>query len=63
MDRTTSLEPLLRPEDVAAILKVKTATVYQMRKRGLLTAVDLGLGAVRFRREDIEALIEKRQAA
>lgn len=53
-------EALLNPEQVAQMLNVSPSSVYKMKERGLLEAVELGIEAVRFRREDVMALINKR---
>ena len=56
--------PLLRAEDVARLLNVKISTVYDAVTRGRLPAVRLWQGRrrglLRFRREDVEALIRDR---
>lgn len=52
-------EPLMTAPEVAELLKVKPNTVYQMRRRGILKAVDLKLKSVRFRREEVEKLMAK----
>lgn len=51
-------DELLKPQDVASILKVTPQAVYQMKKRGTIKAVELGMKSVRFRRSEIERLIE-----
>lgn len=48
---------LVTINDVCERLDISRTTVYQMRKRGALKAVQIG-GAVRFREEDVNALIE-----
>jgi len=50
-------EPLLREPDVRRLLGISPATLWRLRKRGLLRAVRLGK-AVRFRHQDVERLIE-----
>lgn len=57
----TELEQLMKADDVAELLQVTPAAIYQMKKRGQLKPVDLGLRSVRFRREDVQALIKGRK--
>ncbi len=56
--------PLLTAEDVARLLNIKPSTVYDAAARGRIPAVRLWEGRrrplIRFRREDIEKLIEDR---
>ena len=56
--------PLLTAEDVARLLNIKPSTVYDAAARGRIPAVRLWEGRrrplIRFRREDIEQLIEDR---
>ncbi len=58
------MDTLLTAEDVARILKIKVSTVYDGVYRGLLPAVRLWKGhrrtLLRFRSEDIEAVIRER---
>jgi excisionase family DNA binding protein len=58
--RTPAIEPLLSVSDVAEILGVAKATVYQLVKDGRLATVDIGIRKTRFRRSDIAALVEGR---
>lgn len=58
MDTTTTKpESLLTIRDVCATLSVGRTTVWQLRRQGKLPAVQIG-SAVRFRRSDVEALIQ-----
>jgi excisionase family DNA binding protein len=57
------IQPLMNPEEVARLLNVKPATVYQMARSGKLKPVELGIKSVRFRREDVEELMGARKAA
>jgi excisionase family DNA binding protein len=50
---------LLTAEEVAKLLGVRPATIRQWRWQRRLPAVKLGR-AVRFRREDIEAIVQRR---
>lgn len=50
-------EPLLTAEDVAKRLNVHTETVRRWTRDGKLPAVRLPNRAVRFRSEDVEALL------
>jgi excisionase family DNA binding protein len=52
------IEPLLTPTDVARILGCSRGEVYLLVNRGELTPVPLPMRKTRFRRSDIEALIE-----
>jgi len=58
------LEPLLTAEEVAPILRVRPATVYEAAANGRIPCVRLWegrkRGLVRFRRSDIENLIRQR---
>ena len=51
---------LLRPEDVARMLKVAKVTPYQWAKRGVLPHYRLE-GVIRFKLEDIKAFVEARR--
>jgi excisionase family DNA binding protein len=51
---------LLRPEDVARILKIAKATPYQWARRGILPHYKLE-GTIRFKMEDIRAFVEARR--
>lgn len=54
-------DSLLLPSEVAAILRTKTVTVYSAAKDGRIPSVTIWKGRrrplIRFRREDIEALV------
>ena len=52
------LGPLLRPEDVAAILQIKLSTVYKYSMSGKLPTVKI-YGALRFREDQILTFIEQ----
>ena len=58
---TTAMEPLLTPQEVAEILRVSVDTVYGHARNGLLPSVRIG-NSVRFRAEDIRAVVEGRTA-
>lgn len=51
---------LLRPEDVARMLKVAKVTPYQWARRGVLSHYRLE-GVIRFKLEDIKAFVEARR--
>jgi excisionase family DNA binding protein len=53
-------EELMTTREVADIFKVEPNTVYQMRQRGILHAVDLGIKSIRYRKSDVMAIVEKR---
>ena len=53
---------LLRPEDVARMLKVAKVTPYAWARRGVLAHYRLE-GVIRFKLEDIKAFIEARRIA
>lgn len=48
---------LLTAGEVASILRVHKVTVYRWAEEGTLKAVRIGNDTVRFRREDIDAMI------
>ena len=56
--------PLLTAEEVAQLLRIKAATVYEAASSGRIPCVRLWKGRrktlVRFRREDIDRLVEER---
>jgi excisionase family DNA binding protein len=52
------LEELLSPKELSKLLKVSKPYPYIMVKRGLLPCYKLG-GLIRFKREDIEAYLER----
>lgn len=47
-------------DEVATILKVSKMTLHRWDKEGILTKIDIG-GQRRYRRSDVEALIENRK--
>ena len=51
---------LLRPEDVARILKIAKVTPYQWARRGVLPFYRLE-GTIRFKLEDIKAFVNARR--
>lgn len=51
---------LLKPEDVARMLKIAKVTPYQWARRGVLPHYKLE-GTIRFKLEDIKAFIEARR--
>ena len=51
---------LLRPEDVAKILKIAKVTPYQWARRGILPFYKLE-GTIRFKLDDIKKFVEVRR--
>lgn len=51
---------LLKPEDVAKMLKIAKVTPYQWARRGVLPHYRLE-GTIRFKLEDIKAFVEARR--
>lgn len=51
-------EPLLRPEEVAAILNISKSSIYRMAREGIIPSVRF-MGSVRFRGDDIQNCREK----
>lgn len=47
-------------EEAAYRLRVSVKTVWRLRNRGELPVVEISPGVIRFRRADVEALIERR---
>jgi len=60
MKTVDNTDHLMRPRDVAALLSLSLAAVYQMAGRGLLPCVKIGR-CVRFRRGSIEKLIDSKE--
>jgi predicted site-specific integrase-resolvase len=60
MTTHTYPEPLIRARDVAAILCVSIETVRRYEEEGALHGVRLSTRALRFRMEDVRALIAER---
>lgn len=50
--------PLLRPSRAAAYLDMNERELRQLREKGLLPAVRFGYRTLRYRRVDLDALIE-----
>lgn len=50
------IDPLMRPEEVAEILRVSVDWVYRAARDGQLRSVRLGERVIRFRPEDIREL-------
>lgn len=65
-DRTPQLDyrlaPLLRVDDVAAILQIDPRTVRRLAAKGQLTPVRIG-GSVRFTADDVQALVDAGRGA
>lgn len=57
---TRPTPPLLRQDEVAEILGVSTRTVRSLAAAGDLPRVVLGRRATRYRRDDVDALIDAR---
>lgn len=53
-------EGLLTTKEVLECLRVSLTTLHRLRRSGELKSVRLGAHAIRFRREDVEHLIEAR---
>lgn len=51
---------LLKPEDVARMLKIAKVTPYQWARRGILPHYKLE-GTIRFKLEDIKTFVEARR--
>lgn len=56
---------LMKAADVAAIFKVTPSTVSRWGRNGTLRTVKVGTGkgTVRYRREDVDALLEQERAS
>lgn len=52
------LEPLMTPDEVAAVLRVSRKTVRNKAAAGMIPSVRVAGGVTRFRRADIAKLIE-----
>ena len=55
--KSISIDKLLKPKQVADLLKVTTSTIYQWSREGYLPCINLGVGkkkAVRFHQDEIE---------
>ena len=61
--QSNSLGELLNAKQVAAKLRVRPWTVYEMVKRGELPTIRIGTRIVRFRTESIEKWMTEREAA
>ncbi len=53
-------EPLLSPEDVAALMGVKRSTIYELARTGRLPYVKIGR-ATRFLRTDLERWLDQQR--
>jgi excisionase family DNA binding protein len=60
-DTSISLKSLLRPDEVAALLRISVASVYNYRNNGILPCVKQLGRPIRFRRSDIEKLIAENE--
>ncbi|WP_054686261.1 helix-turn-helix domain-containing protein [Rhodothermus marinus] len=59
VEREQRLEPLLlTPREVCALLRIGRTTLWELRRKGLLQTIYVGRSP-RFRREDVEELVEK----
>ena len=52
---------LLRASEVAKLLQVDRSTVYEWAREGWLPSVALTPGTVRFRAEEVEEFVQKRE--
>jgi len=62
-DPAPNVPDLLTAEEVAVPLRVKPATVTRWAREGKIDSLRTPGGQLRFRREDVEALIESGSAA
>ena len=53
------MEELLTAEEVAKILKVSPSAVFKWAKRGIIPSYRIHEKCLRFKKPDIEALVEK----
>ncbi|MBN1420978.1 MAG: helix-turn-helix domain-containing protein [Planctomycetes bacterium] len=51
------MDKLLKEPEVLALLGISSPTLWRLRKRGQLRAVQIG-SAIRYRRQDVEQLVE-----
>jgi excisionase family DNA binding protein len=58
-DTNISLKSLLRPDEVAKLLRVSVASVYNYRNSGVLPCVKQLGRPIRFRREDIVRIMSE----
>ncbi len=58
MRSTNDTAGLLKPGDVAEIFQVSRKTIYRWCKTGYLNPVRTDSGSLRFRRADVDALVE-----
>ena len=59
VEREQRLDPLLlTPREVCSLLRIGRTTLWELRRRGLLRAIYVGRSP-RFRREDVETLVER----
>ncbi|MGI9862832.1 MerR family transcriptional regulator [Moorella naiadis] len=54
----TGHDELLLPREVASIFRVTTRTLWNWEQRGVLVPVRLPTGQKRYRRNDVEALLQ-----
>lgn len=59
----TSLRSVLTADEVAEEFRITAETVYRWAREGELKALDLPGRVVRFRREDIEAILRGEKAS
>lgn len=50
---------LLKPKEVAEILRVDLRTVYRMRNRGEITGIKLSERTLRFKKEEVVELLRR----
>ena len=55
---SATLHELLLPREVAAIFRVTKRTLWNWEHKGILVPVRLPTGQKRYRRKDVEALLE-----
>ena len=56
------MEPIMTRQEVAAVFKVSLKTLQRWEKAGLLVPLRVGVN-VRYRREDVQSLIDSQQAS
>lgn len=59
----TQEQPLVTAAEVARRAQVHPETVRRWVREGLITAIELPSGRLRFRREDVEALLNTQAAS
>ena len=63
MQQPTTIDPILRTQDVCRLLGITRQSLWRWRKAGFLQAIQLGPSTVGFRQSEVVRFLDSRPAA